>query len=1195
MTQDSAELLLERLRSAIASIGSKAEISKLEPVLEELAAHLGAETMVISDRVNEALVQRTHLDRDRLTGFKDDWDALVEHSFYEWSPGSRAGQAAAFPEATYGRVVPLQDKRQQEAGKMSGTLTLIMGDRPFDERQVQYLSWLNVILAGLFMRLDRDLDQEQAAAMNSLREATSARLLPFNDADTGSVQAVTDVLAAIAESFDADEVIWGNRQEPNEQHSSQRYVRSDGRTHALPNTRLEVVGGIDSAPDNGITISSFADRALRHLGHDPAEMSSSVVWVTPLLMGQEAIGGLALFFYANRAPATTVETRCLGDITSFLAQYEVRMTTQRALDKRHTYDEFSVKSAHELLEAAHHATSTQEIVELTLSRLCETFGADMGTLVVDGEQETRLDYGTPLGHERNQTLLDQTSQRFIRDKAEERLGTNGSAIVSYEDFSEDEQALLDRAQLSGVTAMATRLAYDDHQLTCGVLSWQRRKWADAEISALQTVSSLLHQTLNAIEMRQTASTIDDMDQLATRTAAKLIEHPDMVSALNEILADIAQSVGGLGAVWVEFNPSTQTYDLLGGRRLDGTPYPIQSKEIGEEAWRKIYDFDWVPGFYTHLDPPMDTVASISPEFTWLDRILIPVKRNDQVVSILDIQVDDGPRSDSVITVLSTIAGVIHEAIERDRMERLYSTTFDSAPTGQLVLDGRGVVKALNGAATALGIIDVGQHWTDVDTTFSPNRGDYEFPVEAESHTRWLRVRSSSVELDATRPVTIVHVEDISAQRAAQASLEHDATHDQLTGLANRRRFNDELTTAVRSRGASVIMVDIDRFKSINDSLGHQAGDAVLIALADRLRSGVRDSDLACRFGGDEFAVLAPGEHERHELAGLASRLVDKFRQRFDFDGHTVIPTCSIGIASIRQGEDPETVLRYADAALVTAKRAGRNGYAFFDHSDADLLRNRLDLEMGIRNGLERNEFAAWFQPEYDLRDGSVLGLEALMRWRRPGFGTVPAAGFIDIAEEIGAATNLSQIALEQSFELASELGAKAKLPKIRVNIAPSQLHGDGLETQVLAAAARHGLPPEVLCLEVTERSVMVDVNQATEVLSRIRTHGIEVALDDFGTGFSSLALIKRLPIDTLKIDRSFVEGLVVDSADREIARTIVNLADALDLDVVAEGVEEAEQVAILRDIGCSSAQGWLWSPAVEANAVGPLLDQSVTV
>ena len=592
---------------------------------------------------------------------------------------------------------------------------------------------------------------------------------------------------------------------------------------------------------------------------------------------------------------------------------------------------------------------------------------------------------------------------------------------------------------------------------------------------------------------------------------------------------------------------------------------------------------------------MDTVTGLKADIPWVDRILVPVLRDERVVSVLDIQVDDGPRPAAVLTVLSTIAEIIHQAIERARIARLFATTFDSAPTGQLVLDELGVVQAINDAAEALGIIEVGQRWSDVDPTFSPDRSDFEFEVELNRHTRWLRIRSSTITHDEIRPVTVVNVEDISAQRATQAALEHDATHDQLTGLANRRLLNDQLTQAVADQGATVIMVDVDRFKSINDSLGHRAGDAVLIALADRLRMTVRDRDLVCRFGGDEFAILVPGQHGRHELSGFASRLLDVLRRRLDIDGYTVIPTCSLGIASIQPKEDAETVLHYADAALVAAKGAGRNGYAFFDPSDTDSLRDRLDLEMGIRHGLEHDEFTAWFQPEYDLHDGQVIGLEALVRWNRPGTGIVPASVFIDIAEEIGAAPTMSELALEQAAALASSWTGRSHQPKIRINITAAQLHGDHLELEVLSALSRHGLEPQILCLEVTERSLLIDVDQATRTLSRIRAHGVEVAVDDFGTGFSSLAWLKRLPIDTLKIDQSFVQGLTTEHADREIVRTVINLADALDLDVVAEGVEQPEQVEILRNIGCHRAQGWLWSPAVEANAIPTLINTPITM
>ena len=604
---------------------------------------------------------------------------------------------------------------------------------------------------------------------------------------------------------------------------------------------------------------------------------------------------------------------------------------------------------------------------------------------------------------------------------------------------------------------------------------------------------------------------------------------------------------------------------------------------------EVWDIDWQPRYCLPDEPPISSLAAKTPGVEWSPRVIAPVVFGGLPVAILDVQVDDDPASKPVLKAIGTISHLLHEVTHRERANRLFSTTFDSAPTGQLLLDENGVIQAANEAIRKLGVGEVGQPWTDVDPTFRPDRPEYEFRVMLGRHVRWIRVRSSTITVGELRPITVVHVEDTTSQRASQAILEYDATHDQMTGLGNRRLLDDRLTTAVREGAATVIMVDVDRFKVINDSLGHSAGDAVLLALADRLRMTVRGDDLVCRFGGDEFSILVSGERERHELVGLASRLLEVLRERVEVDGFTVIPTCSLGIATAIQGEDPETVLRHADAALGTAKKAGRDCYAFFDPQDTEALRNRLALEMGIRAGIERREFFPWFQPEYSLDTGRVIGLEALVRWKQPGAGVVPAFTFIDVAEEIGLAPAMSELVLERSCELARGWHDAGHEVKVRVNITAAQLQNENLEFDVVAALQRHQLSPEMLCLEVTERSLLLDVEQAIDTLGRIRNEGIEVAVDDFGTGFSSLAWLKRLPVDILKIDRAFVQGVARDRADREIVRTIIGLARALDLEVVAEGVEDPSQVTVLQELGCRRAQGWLWSPAVDPFEVPALL------
>jgi len=426
--------------------------------------------------------------------------------------------------------------------------------------------------------------------------------------------------------------------------------------------------------------------------------------------------------------------------------------------------------------------------------------------------------------------------------------------------------------------------------------------------------------------------------------------------------------------------------------------------------------------------------------------------------------------------------------------------------------------------------------------------------------------------------------------AGRGQLQFDARHDALTGLANRRKMAEEFTGLVESgRRGGMLMIDVDRFKVVNDSLGHSAGDAVLVALADRIRTSVRGSDLVGRFGGDEFAVMICDEVSDLELAATADRLIGVIRQPITVRGTTVISTCSIGIATSREGDDVEAVLRHADAALYDAKAKGRDRYEFFDDAHRQSLTERLHLETALRRGLADGEFLPWFQPEYDLISQEIVGVEALVRWNHPTDGILDASSFIDTAEEIGLAPEMSRMVLERSCQTLRRWIDEGFNTRMRVNVAAAQLQSTDLANQIAAALEEHEVPPELLCIEITERSLMLDLDTAVDTLGAVRALGVEVAVDDFGTGFSSLARLKHLPVDTLKIDRSFVSGIVTSATDREIVRTIIWLSRGLGLDVVAEGVEQQEQVEMLLELGCERAQGWLWSPAVPAAEVPNLV------
>ena len=443
-----------------------------------------------------------------------------------------------------------------------------------------------------------------------------------------------------------------------------------------------------------------------------------------------------------------------------------------------------------------------------------------------------------------------------------------------------------------------------------------------------------------------------------------------------------------------------------------------------------------------------------------------------------------------------------------------------------------------------------------------------------------------------RRLGVVH--DVTEQRELEGRLRHQATHDPLTGLPNRALFAARLDRALadaRADGtsAAVLFLDLDRFKEVNDTRGHQAGDALLVAAAGRLRAALRDGDTLARFGGDEFAVLLADPTE----AAAADRAADRLLRALaapagpDDDGPAI--TASVGIvAELAAYARPEDVLRDADVAMYRAKDAGRAGHARFDPALQAALAARVALERDLRGALMRDEFALHYQPIVDLHTGRVARVEALLRWHHPARGPVAPGAFIPLAEETGLIAPLGRWVLGEACRQAAAWAAAGTPVTIAVNLTAREFQSPALATEVAAALAAAGLAAAWLGLEITESLAMHDVAATIATLTALGALGVQVAIDDFGTGYSSLAYLKRLPVRALKIDKTFVDGLGTEAEDTAIVAAIVTLAHTLGLRVVAEGVETAAQAAQLRALGCDAAQGYHFArplPAVEATAL----------
>lgn len=684
----------------------------------------------------------------------------------------------------------------------------------------------------------------------------------------------------------------------------------------------------------------------------------------------------------------------------------------------------------------------------------------------------------------------------------------------------------------------------------------------------------------------------------------------VIECIRNALPTIGLLTGaGIVAVYLERRRS-ELLQLLGGWRSPGADQKTSIEIVHDEgAVRTMLDEHLVvdqlsptahPELY-RLAKPLGITGLLSTPFTTGNqRGVIVVGRIRDGVSWWD--------SDSEL--VRGVANLFGRALRSAWSEQLLSLTYQQGPVAFSIrtLDGRLVdcnqryldLFGLDRSTAMIGRLDelvsshsraeIRRRLTEVADGGEPVEQDFE-AIRGDGSIIWIRGHSVALQVPGSpEQYVLTALHDATESRHQRKQLEHAATHDSLTGLANRTGLCEAIDRAALHFGQmpTLMMVDLDRFKLVNDGFGHVVGDAVLQAVADRLQQHVRNGDVVARLGGDEFAIVVPGANRDQSLM-IAARIRSSLLDPIITNGRVIHQTISLGIALGSECDDLPALLVRADRALYAAKGQGRNQHVLFDESMRDQVLEQITIERDLRHAITSDQLEVYFQPEFSVPDRRIIGAEALVRWHHPERGLVPAQMFMAVAEESGLIDQIGRFAIRSAARRFVALSKGHDELVLSVNASAREFNRSEFPELVLSALDDAGLAASRVRLELTETTFMDAGAAALDAMHRLHDTGVQFAIDNFGTGSSSLAYLKRFPIDVIKIDRGFIRDITDNADSRAIVHSILGLCDSLSLHAVAEGVELETQLATLHDLGCERAQGFLVAPALPADELATLI------